>query len=169
MRDAPRALSAFMSTSFPRELPLARIDSLQGAEHWIRGAQERWSQGSSFTWSVERLRDRLLVGQVTLTKLPEPGRLALAFWIHPDCWGQGFATEAAGRAVGFAFTALRAAKVWAGAADWNAASAKVLQRLGMQHVADNADGYRVDGEPVATKEYEIGRDEWQSAVSSPFE
>jgi RimJ/RimL family protein N-acetyltransferase len=167
MSDAPRALSAFRSSSFPEDLPLGRIGSIEGARRWIRVAQERWREGSAFTWSVECRSDRVLVGQVTLSQVPEPGRLALAFWIHPDCWGQGLATEAAMRAVEFAFDDLGAERVWAGAAEWNTASARVLRRLGMRRTAANPDGYRIEGEPVATEEFEISRGRWRRVAGSP--
>jgi RimJ/RimL family protein N-acetyltransferase len=146
--DVSRALNAFTSQSFPREVPL-------------EGAQARWAEGSAYTWTVVRNCDRVLVGQVSLSRMPDPGRWALAFWTHPECWGEGYATEVAQRIIAFAFGELGATAVWAGAARCNRASSHVLKRLGMVHVSDNPRGYVIQGRPIPTKEFEITREMWQ--------
>jgi RimJ/RimL family protein N-acetyltransferase len=87
----------------------------------------------------------------------------LAFWIHPECWGQGYATEAAERILEFGFLDLNAALIWAGAANWNHASIRTLEKLGMVYVSENPKGYLIDGEPIPTKEFEISRHLWQNA------
>jgi ribosomal-protein-alanine N-acetyltransferase len=160
--DVSRALSAFTSQSFPREVPLGQLSSPQEVLKWIEGAQARWAEGSAYTWTIMRNSDRMLVGQVSLSRTPDPGRWALAFWTHPECWGEGYATEAAERIVAFAFGELGATVVWAGAARWNRASRHILKRLGMVHVSDNPRGYVIRGKPIPTKEYEISRNMWQT-------
>jgi RimJ/RimL family protein N-acetyltransferase len=162
MGDAQRAFSAFVSPFFPKLLPLGQIDSLKETENWIKNAQARWQAGESYTWSVERQKDALMVGQVTLAKAPHSGRWALAFWIHPENWGNGYATEAAGRVIEFAFARLGAISVWAGTGMWNQASASVLNKLGMIHIADNPKGYIINGQPIPTQEYEITLVMWQN-------
>jgi ribosomal-protein-alanine N-acetyltransferase len=165
--DMSRALNAFTSQSFPSEVPLGQLSSPQEALKWIEGAQARWAEGSAYTWTVVRNSDRMLVGQVSLSRMPDPGRWALAFWTHPECWGEGYATEAAQRIVAFAFEELDATVVWAGAARWNRASRHVLKGLGMVHVSDNPRGYVIQGKPIPTKEYEITRNMWQTRGSGP--
>ena len=137
--DVSRALNAFTSQSFPREVPLGQLSSPQEVLEWIEGAQARWVEGSAYTWTVVRNSDRVLVGQVSLLRMPDPGRWALAFWTHPECWGEGYATEAAQRIVEFAFGELGATVVWAG----------------------NPSGYVIRGKPIPTKEFEITREMWQ--------
>ena len=70
------------------------------------------------------------------------------------------AAEAAERVVAFAFEELDAVKVWAGAGVWNQASQRLLEKLGMIHVADNPAGYRINDQPIPTREYAIEREEW---------
>ena len=67
----------------------------------------------------------------------------------------------------FAFDDLGTERVWAGAAEWNTASARVLRRLGMRRKATNPEGYRIEGELVATEEFEIWRDSWLRVAGSP--
>jgi ribosomal-protein-alanine N-acetyltransferase len=153
--DGPRLLSAFRSPAFPRDLPLAQLRTAEQVQGWIDGCRARWAAGQGYTWTVEHKSDGTLVGQVTLASTVRAGTWALAFWTHPDCWGQGYATETARRAIEFAFDGLAAARVWAAAATWNTGSLRVLEKLGMTYLVDNPAGYTIDDRPIATQEYEI--------------
>lgn len=158
--DAPRMLSAFTHPDFPRRLPLGQIKHLDQVHSWIQYTQAAWDDNSTYAWAVEQRDPLRLLGQVTLARLPEAGTWALAFWLHPDCWGQGFASEAAERGVMFAFEELAAAKVWAGAGVWNQASQHLLEKLGMTWVGDNPAGYQINNQPIPTCEYALERAEW---------
>ena len=94
---------------------MGQVNSLDEVEDWINRSQKGWAEGSAFTWSIERRRDHVLLGQVMLSRKSEPNTWALAFWIHPECWGQGYATQAAERVLEFGFLDLGAALIWAGA------------------------------------------------------
>lgn len=161
IEDAQRAFSAFISPFFPKLLPLGQINSLKETNAWIQNAQSCWVAGEAYTWSIERKNNTLLIGQVTLRKLHEAGRWSLAFWIHPENWGNGYATEAAEKAIEFAFSILKATSVWAATGMWNQASSSVLNKLEMVHIADNPAGYIINNQPIPTQEYEITLDNWQ--------
>jgi len=161
LEEVPRLLSAFRSPAFPEDLPLKQLTSPEQVGQWIEGCQARWAEGQGYTWTVEDRWDGTIAGQVTLARLPAEGTWALAFWTHPDCWGEGYATEAARRAIAFAFQELDAMRVWAGAATWNAGSQRVLQKLGMAYLQDNPEGYRINDRAVPTKEYEITCTGWE--------
>ena len=111
-------------------------------------------------WTIESRGNNALLGQVTLGRRAKPGAWALAYWIDPERWGQGYATEAARPVVDFGFERLGAELIWAGAAVWNQASLRVLEKLGMIHVADNPKGYVIKDKPIPTREYEISRERW---------
>jgi ribosomal-protein-alanine N-acetyltransferase len=159
--DVPRLLSAFSSPQFPNDLPLAQCTTAEQVTQWVQGCQTRWAQGEGYTWTVEETDGGTIVGQVTLARLPEGGRWALAFWTHPDAWGRGYATEAALRALRAAFDELQASQVWAAAATWNQASQRVLHKLGMIYLRDNPQGYTIQDRPIPTVEFEITREHWQ--------
>jgi RimJ/RimL family protein N-acetyltransferase len=158
--DAPRLLSAFRSPHFPRLLPLGQIRTRTGVESWINEILTAWENESAYTWSVERAEDIGVLGQVTLSKSEGQNHWAIAFWIHPDSWGHGYATEASARVMEFAFLELVATSIRAGAATWNLTSMRVLEKLGMIPVGDNPKGYVIKGEAVPTKEYEISNNGW---------
>lgn len=155
LSDSPRLLSAFESDDFPKYVPLGQIDKLEQVDDWIEGAQARWAEGQGYTWTAERKCDCTVVGQVSLVQLGKGSTWSLAFWTHPDCWGQGYATEIASCAVDYAFRELSASRVWAAAAKWNQASLRVLQKLGMKYLGENNEGYRNDDEPIPTKEFAL--------------
>jgi RimJ/RimL family protein N-acetyltransferase len=56
----------------------------------------------------------------------------LGYALHPDHWGQGYATEAAQGMLAFGFQTLRLQWVWAECRPANTASVRVLERLGMR-------------------------------------
>ena len=48
-------------------------------------------------WAIERRADGVVVGTVLLVTLPndEDGEVEIGWHLHPDSWGQGYASEAA--------------------------------------------------------------------------
>ena len=107
LADAPRIFSALRSPSFPRHVPLGQVKSLAEVEAWIKRGHTAWAGESSFTWSVENRNDQALLGQVTLTRKAETDVWALAYWIHPEYWGRGYATQAARRVLESTFAVAR--------------------------------------------------------------
>ncbi|MFM8322515.1 MAG: GNAT family N-acetyltransferase [Chloroflexota bacterium] len=84
------------------------------------------SQASSFAPDTP-------VGRVSLTLLSPRIRLWEIGWtIHPRLWGRGYATEAAGGLLRFAFHSLGAHRVVAFCNVNNRASVRVMQKLGLR-------------------------------------
>ncbi|HYF72354.1 MAG TPA: GNAT family N-acetyltransferase [Nocardioides sp.] len=84
-------------------------------------------------WAVERVADGVVVGTVLLLTLPnaEHGEVEIGWHLHPDSWGQGYATEAARAVLGHAFTAGLPEVIAVSHTD-NGASQAVMRRLGME-------------------------------------
>ena len=66
-----------------------------------------------------------VIGEVGAGRLPDFG-----FMIHPDHWGEGFATEASKAFIRYAFTETPATELRADVDTRNTASLKVLHKLG---------------------------------------
>jgi RimJ/RimL family protein N-acetyltransferase len=159
--DAPRIFACIQSPQFPELLPLKEMDSNAKIKKWLKNLLKYQSQKWAYSWIVELKNTCAMLGQVTLTRKEDKKTWALAFWTRPECWGKGYATEAVHRVVQFAFEELAAAKIWASAGQWNRASCRVLEKLGMVYCRDNDNGYKIRGEPVATREYELTFGDWQ--------
>ena len=160
LSDAEMIFEPIQSSKFPEQLPLKEITTLSEVKTWIERLQENWSKSQVFSWIMELPKTKELIGQVTLARKDEDNVWALAFWINPEYWGEGYATEGAKRVLHFGFEVLDAKKIWAGAGVWNSGSRRVLEKIGMQHIGNNPSGYTSKGQPVETKEYEISRDLW---------
>jgi RimJ/RimL family protein N-acetyltransferase len=103
-----------------------------------------WALRGYGNWVVERKADGAMLGRAGLWN-PEgwPG-LEVGWKLARDAWGQGYATEAAAAAVGWAWSALGAERLISVIALDNAASVRVAERLGMRPLRPDT----LDGKPV---------------------
>lgn len=92
----------------------------------------------------------------------------IAWRLHKDYWGQGYATEAASAALGFAFTELVLDEVVSFTAVINKRSQLIMQRIGMTKMQDNFyhPALAVNHRLAEHVLYKITRQQWQSTVSS---
>lgn len=117
--------------------------SLERTREWLEATlATQPHEGEDFV--VER--EGLLVGKVGLYRFPEIG-----FIFHPDVWGQGIAAEALAPVLRRAFAVHGLTRVTADVDPRNAASLKLLNRLGFHET------HR------ATRTWLIG-DEWSDSV-----
>jgi RimJ/RimL family protein N-acetyltransferase len=98
--------------------------SEQMAAEWLQGARDG-EEGVVFM--IER--DRTVVG-CTGYRAFGPDHAELGYWIGKPYWGQGYATEAVTALAAHAFDADGFAYLKAGHFDDNAASERVLRKLG---------------------------------------
>lgn len=74
-----------------------------------------------------------VAGAIGLEVQPDHDRGEIGYWIGVPYWGRGYMTEAARAVLGWAFESLRLHKVFAQHFTRNAASGRVLQKIGMTH------------------------------------
>ena len=105
--------------------------TLEGSiAHW-----DRWEFGA---WTVIERSSEKIVGRVGLehtTKFGHP-EVELEWFIDPDAWGRGYATEMAWEAVRFAFTTLGLDSLISYTVHDNMASRSVMEKLGMVYETD---------------------------------
>jgi ribosomal-protein-alanine N-acetyltransferase len=91
-----------------------------------------WREYGYGIWALVEKGAGGFVGRCGLGHLHEEvGEPELAYTLGRDHWGKGLATEAAVRAVRFGFEVLRLPRVVAYARPDNAASRRVMEKLGM--------------------------------------
>lgn len=159
--DAVQIYLVVKAPQFPEQLPLKEMGSENEVKDWLRRLQEGWKTGQVFSWIVEDRDSRNVLGQMTLSKLEGDNLWAIAFWIHPNHWSKGYATEGAEQLLAFGFEVMGAEKIWAGAGEWNTGSCRVLEKIGMNYIGDNPKGYYSKGEPITTREYQITKEGWK--------
>jgi [ribosomal protein S5]-alanine N-acetyltransferase len=82
--------------------------------------------------AVELKASGQLIGNCGIRKASASAHEAdIGYELAPDHWGHGYATEAAHAVVQFGFTELKVHRIWAWCIADNIASARVLEKLGM--------------------------------------
>jgi RimJ/RimL family protein N-acetyltransferase len=117
--------------------------------------------GENLTLGVEH--EGRIIGDVILMRPSEPeGTLELGYVFSPEVVGRGFATEAARALLPLAFGTLGGHRVVGRLDARNAASARVLERLGMRREAHLVEDEWFKGEWTSTLVYAILDREWRS-------
>jgi ribosomal-protein-alanine N-acetyltransferase len=103
------------------------------ARGWIEKQWSGWDAGTGATFACLETATSQLVGAISLMSVrPEHRRAELGYWIAPDRWNNGYATESCQRLLEFGFDALNLHRVEARHFQRNPASGRVLLKLGMQ-------------------------------------
>ncbi|MFC7244017.1 GNAT family N-acetyltransferase [Catellatospora aurea] len=107
-------------------------------------------------WAVESRGTGVVAGSVLLKPLPEPadgpgrGEVEIGWHFHPDCWGHGYATEAAQAVLAYGWT-LGLAEIHAIARPDNTPSLAVMRRIGMTRVGRTHRWYDMEAELYVTR------------------
>jgi 8-oxo-dGTP diphosphatase len=121
-----------------------------GALAWIVACEEERQRGESFTYVVERRRDKALLGAVSL-RFEDAGPSAeIGYWIGRPHWRQGYGGEAVRRLIAYAFEVLKLDAVEAVTMLDNVASAGLLKAAGLVETGRGEHPYRSGTTPVRT-------------------
>lgn len=102
---------------------------LHDAVSWLDGVENGGGPRTAYPFAI--VTGGRQIGTVGISNHGET--VELGYWLARDAWGRGFATEAARLAVGFAFTHLQLKELEAGHFVDNAASGRVLAKLGFAY------------------------------------
>jgi len=105
----------------------------EDAQSFFAHADDDFRAGRSVSFAVTISPGGELRGAVGLAIAPAQERAELGYWIGVPYWGQGFATEAASAVMEFGFETLRLHRIYASHFAGNAASQRVLEKIGMRH------------------------------------
>ena len=132
------------------------------ATRWITGRVAWWNQGRGVTLAIARRDDPdELLGSVSLRRYVRDRRAELGYWLGADAWGHGYATEAASALLDFGFTELGLSRVYAHVLEGNAASVRVLEKLGMINEGIRRQHVRKGKKLLDVVLFGMLRDEWQ--------
>jgi RimJ/RimL family protein N-acetyltransferase len=92
----------------------------------------------AYDWTITLRSNGLLIGWLILGRsrhAREPGMrdCGCGYALHQHCWGQGYMPEALQAAFPYAFTVLGTQRIHAECEIENTASARVMQKCGMQY------------------------------------
>jgi RimJ/RimL family protein N-acetyltransferase len=111
-------------------LPWRSHQTLDVTHDFLQRCLTVWEQGTAFPWVITQKEDGRLLGMI---ELRIRGHLAdLGYVVARQYWGQGFASEATKAVVDWALAQSEIYRVWAVCDVENQASARVLEKVGMQ-------------------------------------
>lgn len=105
---------------------------LETARRWIAAAVRGKRRGTDHIFTIRRRADGRFLGAIGLQV--EDDGAEIGYWLGRAHWGQGLATEAVGAVVAHARSDLGLRRMTARVFVENPGSAKVLRKLGFDHV-----------------------------------
>lgn len=104
----------------------------QAAALWDKLLYELYPQGVGTIWAVFAKDGGRYVGNASLRPRPEKRtEWEIGYYLKPEEWGKGFATEIAQRLVRYGFGELNFAEIFATVDTENGASRHVLEKAGL--------------------------------------
>ena len=147
----------------------ARATPRRCASRWPRSSPPRAIEqdGDPFTLAIEDKASGAYLGDVTIwTNSHEHRQGEVGYVLHPDHHGRGYAAEAAGPLLELGFTRFGMRRVIGRLDARNAASARVLEKLGMRREAHLIENEWVSGEWQSELSYAILAAEWRALRAS---
>jgi [ribosomal protein S5]-alanine N-acetyltransferase len=112
--------------------PLTPPEARGYVEQTIAQAQEQ--PRTNYTLAIALAATDEVIGSCGLIIRSQQFRQGeIAYFLHPDHWGRGYATEAAERLLDFGFTALGLHRLTATCDPRNAPSRRILEKIGMRY------------------------------------
>ncbi len=123
----------------------------EAVREWLRRVE---AADGVYEFGFQRLCDGLLIGSGSIGPDEKPGFWCFGYNLRHDCWGMGYATEAAKAMIAFAHDAFGATRFRASHVEPNRASGHVMEKCGL-HFAGYGAFAKLDGScPGRSMEYE---------------
>ncbi|HJQ57224.1 MAG TPA: GNAT family N-acetyltransferase [Vineibacter sp.] len=135
--DAPSYAAMRHHPEVAKWLPAVAGDAVENAGRSIAYFAQCWAGDGHGPWGLFRkdgVAEGKLIGHGGLRVIPEfDGQTEVLYALHPDAWGQGYASELGRAALRFGFERRALASIFAITKPDNQASQAVMQRLGMTY------------------------------------
>jgi [ribosomal protein S5]-alanine N-acetyltransferase len=160
--DAPDLVSLHTDAHVLRYWDSPPWPGPERATPFLAACRQLADEGTGVRTAVERGSDGEFLGWCSVARWnPDFRSAALTYCLREAAWGQGYATEAARALLLWAFAALDLHRVQAEVDTRNAASARVLEKLGFVREGTLREDCIVDGEASDSWVYGLLRREWQ--------
>lgn len=111
--------------------------------------------------AITLLSDARQIGGIGLRVEADHRHAELGYWLGVRYWGQGYATEAGHEVLRYGFEELGLHRIFASHFKHNAASGRILKKIGMRHEGCQREHIRKWDQFVDSELYGILRREWQ--------
>jgi ribosomal-protein-alanine N-acetyltransferase len=117
-----------------RFTPWTHYESVAEARADLDEFLAEYENGGMGAWGIEHRAEQRLIGIINFSRPhPRNRRVEMGYTIARTHWGQGLATEAARALVRFGLEQMHLARIEAVCLPEHAASARVLQKIGMEY------------------------------------
>ena len=133
--------NVFKGLSHPDIIPYygVRYDSLEATKAQMTFFDDLEKNETGFWWAICSLDNTVFYGAGGLNSLSKEHKKAeIGFWLLPEYWGKGYATETSKAVLEYAFNEMKLDKVFAYADVENGASNHVLRKLGFDPASASA-------------------------------
>jgi len=132
VEDAPEVQKYASDREIARTTARLPHPYLEGmAEEWIATHKAAFEEEREITFAIVRRADDQLVGSIGLVLEPDNRCAEIGYATYRPFWGRGYMTEAARRILRYAFDELGLNRVHAHHFGNNAASGRIMQKIGM--------------------------------------
>ena len=138
------------------------------AQQFLERCRQLATMGTGARLAIESLRDHAFLGWCSLTAWsPDHRSASLGYCLGDTAWGHGYMTEASAALLQWAFATLDLNRVQAETDTRNAASVRVLEKLGFVREGTLREDCVVNGEVSDSFVYGLLRREWRPPATGP--
>lgn len=160
--DAAALLAIYADAEVARYLSRPAWTDIAQAHAWLERVMQQNAEASAVQWLLQRDDDGVVVGTAALFNLHRESRRAeVGYTLGREHWHRGYAGEAVAGLLDHAFGALDLRRIEADIDPRNAASARVLERLGFVKEGRLRERWEVAGEISDSVLYGLLRREWR--------
>lgn len=162
--DAPAVFAIYANAEVARYLGEPMWTDPARAADWVRRVMRQRHEGEALQLLLQRCDDAAVLGTCVLFHFHAASRRAeLGYVLAREHWGHGYIHEALVALLDHGFGTLDLRRVEADIDPRNAASARVLQRLGFVREGRLRERWEVAGEISDTEYWGLLRREWRGA------
>lgn len=146
----------------------ASIDETRGLlAYWLSTQAAR--PRTEYNFAIDK--DDRFIGLIGLelgfgTETDDPRAGFVGYRLHPECWGQGFATQALLGLLEFGFDELHLHRIHSGCVVSNAASIQVLRKAGFREEGRSRESFPIDDAWYDYLTFGVLRSEWRGRTRS---
>jgi len=164
-RDLPALLEIHAVDEVTRFLPYATWQTLADAQAWYERALRHHAEGSALQFVIVAKDSGSVVGTCLLFRFePASARAEIGYVLGQRYWGCGTMREALATLLAFAFNELSLRRLEAEVDPRNAASDRLLRRLGFKHEGLLRQRWVMKGEVKDANVYGLLRHEWSNVA-----
>jgi ribosomal-protein-alanine N-acetyltransferase len=161
--DVPALFAVFRDPETMRYWSRTEMTDVAEAEALLHDIERHAEAETLYQWGIARREDDLVIGTCTIFGFEREHRRAeLGYILRRDHWGRGLAHEALTAIVSHAFGALGLHRLETDIDPRNAASVRLVERLGFKLEGHLRERYFVAGEIQDSLIYGLLAPEWRS-------